>query len=126
MAEETVKRVTGLNPLIQAMSEISTMGMHSFTSSPETSSADVAVPAQDNPKPHYYHASSSSQPQDRRIQTDIPPVENVQPNAAAGGFAVNKMGRSVSMQRVASLEHLQKRIRGASGSGGSSSGTGEQ
>ncbi|KAL8528052.1 hypothetical protein ACS0TY_005751 [Phlomoides rotata] len=121
MAEESVKRVTGLNPLIQAMSEISTVGMSSFMSSPD-SSADAAVPMQDDPKPHnYYHAPSTSQPQVRRVQTDIPTVENVQPN----GVVVNKMGRSVSMQRVASLEHLQKRIRRVSGSGSGSSGTGE-
>ena len=33
MAEETVKRITGLNPMLHAMSEISTMGMPSFDSS---------------------------------------------------------------------------------------------
>ncbi|XP_010324786.1 light-inducible protein CPRF2 isoform X2 [Solanum lycopersicum] len=48
MAEETVKRVTGLNPLFQAMSEISTVMMPSFTSSPFDSSADAAVPEHDD------------------------------------------------------------------------------
>lgn len=115
MAEETVKRVTGLNPLLQAMSEISTMGMPSFSGSPDTS-ADAAVPVQDDPEQHYYHAPSSSQAsvQDHRLHNgvvDIPPADNVQADAAVGA---NKMGRTVSMQRVASLEHLQKRIRGAS------------
>ncbi|PSS19071.1 Light-inducible protein [Actinidia chinensis var. chinensis] len=47
MAEETVKRVTGLNPMFQAMSEISTMGMPSFADSPSDTSADAAVPVQD-------------------------------------------------------------------------------
>ncbi|CAN4076830.1 unnamed protein product [Withania somnifera] len=56
MAEETVKRVTGLNPLFQAMSEISTIMMPSFTGSPFDSSADVAFPEQDDPKHHYYPA----------------------------------------------------------------------
>ncbi|KAI3445269.1 hypothetical protein Pfo_001976 [Paulownia fortunei] len=128
MAEETVKRVTGLNPLFQAMSEISTMGMPSFAGSPDTST-DAAVPVQDDPKQHYYHAPSNSHTsvQDHRIQNglvDIPPADNVQPNATAA-LGVNKMGRTVSMQRVASLEHLQKRIRGAAGSSGTQ-GAGEQ
>ncbi|XP_047950892.1 light-inducible protein CPRF2-like [Salvia hispanica] len=123
MAEETVKRVTGLNPLFQAMSEISTMGMPSFSGSPDTS-ADAAVPVQDDPEQHYYHAPSSSQAsvQDHRVRNsvvDIPPAENAQADAAAGA---NKMGRTVSMQRVASLEHLQKRIRASS----DTQGTGEQ
>ncbi|XP_042066608.1 light-inducible protein CPRF2-like [Salvia splendens] len=123
MAEERVKRVTGLNPLFQAMSEISTMGMPSFSGSPDTS-ADAAVPVQDDPEQHYYHAPSSSQAsvQDHRVRNsvvDIPPAENAQADAAAGG---NKMGRTVSMQRVASLEHLQKRIRASS----DTQGTGEQ
>ncbi|KAH6772482.1 hypothetical protein C2S52_004722 [Perilla frutescens var. hirtella] len=127
MAEETVKRVTGLNPLFQAMSEISTMGMPSFAGSPDTS-ADAAVPVQDDPKQHYYHAPSNSQASvhDHRIQNggmDIPAAESVQASAAAVG--ANKMGRTVSMQRVASLEHLQKRIRGSSGSS-ATQGTGEQ
>ncbi|XP_057763683.1 light-inducible protein CPRF2-like [Salvia miltiorrhiza] len=119
MAEETVKRVTGLNPLFQAMSEISTMGMPSFSGSPDPS-ADAAVPVQDDPEQHYYHAPPSSQAsvQDHRVQNGV--AENVQqPDAAAVG--PNKMGRTVSMQRVASLEHLQKRIRASSdtqGAGG--------
>nr|ANF04589.1 putative light inducible protein CPRF2 [Avicennia marina] len=121
MAEETVKRVTGLNPLFQAVSEISAVSRPSFASSPDTS-ADAAVPVQDDLKQHYYHAPSSSHTSvhDHRIQNglvDVSPAENAQPNATTTGGA-NKMGRTVSLQRVASLEHLQKRIRGASGSSG--------
>ncbi|KAG6423180.1 hypothetical protein SASPL_113568 [Salvia splendens] len=126
MAEETVKRVTGLNPLFQAMSEISTMGMPSFSGSPDTS-ADAAVSVQDDPEQHYYHAPSSSQAsvQNHRVRTsvvNIPPAENAQADAAAAAAGANKMGRTVSMQRVASLEHLQKRIRASS----DTQGTGEQ
>ncbi|KAL3537819.1 hypothetical protein ACH5RR_001185 [Cinchona calisaya] len=54
MAEETVKRVTGLSPLFQAMSGISTVGLPSFAASPSGTSADAAVPVQDDPKQHYY------------------------------------------------------------------------
>ncbi|XP_073150730.1 light-inducible protein CPRF2-like [Henckelia pumila] len=125
MAEETVKRVTGLNPLFHGMSEISSMGMQSFVSSPSDTSADAAVPVQDDPKPHYYQAPPNNHlttAQDHRIQSgsiDIPVVENSRQGAAEAAGA-SKIGRSVSMQRVASLEHLQKRIRGG---GASSSGT---
>lgn len=101
MAEESVKRVTGLNSLFHAMSEISATGMQSFTRSPSETSADAAVPIQDQ---RYYQSPSSNHLTNLRIRNDlveIPPVENVQPSAAAavGG---NKMGRSVPMQRLAS------------------------
>nr|QOC69150.1 bZIP [Paeonia lactiflora] len=123
MAEETVKRVTGLNPLFQAMSEISTMSMQSsFERSP---SADASVPMQDDSKHHYYQPISSnlvsSHGPNRGVNNTAAGnrTDNVQQNSAvalAAAVAVaaggNKMGRTASMQRVASLEHLQKRIRG--------------
>ncbi|XAR63597.1 hypothetical protein NMG60_11023596 [Bertholletia excelsa] len=52
MAEETVKRVTGLNPLFPAMSDISSMSMQSFAGSPSDTSVDAAVPVQDDPQQH--------------------------------------------------------------------------
>ncbi|CAH9111717.1 unnamed protein product [Cuscuta epithymum] len=42
MAEETVKRVTGMNPLLQAMSEISLVSFPSFADSPSDASTDAA------------------------------------------------------------------------------------
>ncbi|XP_073045428.1 light-inducible protein CPRF2-like [Primulina eburnea] len=131
MAEETVKRVTGLNPLFHGMSEISSMGMPSFVSSPSDTSADAAVPVQDDPKPHYYHDSSNNRlttAQDHRIQNgliDIPVVENSR-QSAAEAVGVKKIGRSVSMQRVASLEHLQKRIHGGVAGSSGTQGTREK
>ncbi|XP_058223887.1 light-inducible protein CPRF2 [Rhododendron vialii] len=117
MAEETVKRVTGLNPLIHAMSEISTMGMTSFASSPSDTSADAAVPVHDDPKLQFYQSASNTHmsAHDQRIQNgfaDITPLGDNAPQNPA------KMGRTASMQRVASLENLQKRIRGGAISGG--------
>ncbi|KAL7239227.1 hypothetical protein ACSBR2_005173 [Camellia fascicularis] len=122
MAEETVKRVTGLNPLFQAMSDMSTMSMPSFADSPSDTSADAAVPVQDVPKQQHFYQSAAnnnhmsaannnhmSAAHDPRIENDfvdIPSAENEQQSPG------NKMGRTASMQRVASLEHLQKRIRG--------------
>ncbi|NP_001312947.1 light-inducible protein CPRF2-like [Nicotiana tabacum] len=130
MAEETVKRVTGLNPLFQAMSEISSMVMPSYSGSPSDTSADAAVPVQDDPKHHYYQQPPNNlmPTHDPRIQNgmvDVPPIENVEQNPATAAVGGNKMGRTTSMQRVASLEHLQKRIRGEVSSCGTQ-GRGEQ
>ncbi|GFP87004.1 light-inducible protein cprf2 [Phtheirospermum japonicum] len=118
MAEETVKRVTGLNPLFQAMSEISTMGMPSFATNPCDTSADAAVPTQqdnDPKKQHYYHAPCNNNNNNNNNNTNV-----VQAKATTAEIVANRIGRTASMQRVASLEHLQKRIRdgGAATSGG--------
>ncbi|KAL6989486.1 Light-inducible protein cprf2 [Sarracenia purpurea var. burkii] len=121
MAEETVKRVTGLNPLFQAMSEISTMGMPSFAGSPSDTSADASVPVQDDPKQQHFYQSTSNihgTSHDPRIQNgfvDISSADNV--DISAG----NKMGGTALLQRVASLENLQKRIRGGASSCGGQS-----
>ncbi|KAK4596430.1 hypothetical protein RGQ29_014456 [Quercus rubra] len=118
MAEETVKRITGLNnTMFHGMSEMSTIEMPSFDGSPSDTSTDAAVPVQDNPNHHFYQPSTNNNmsPHDLRVNNglaDISPVENVQQNPAAGAVPGNKMGRTASLQRVASLEHLQKRIRG--------------
>ncbi|KAL0005579.1 hypothetical protein SO802_013140 [Lithocarpus litseifolius] len=118
MAEETVKRITGLNnTMFHGMSEMSSIEMTSFDGSPSDTSTDAAVPVQDNPNHHFYQPSTnnSMSPHDLRVNNglaDISPVENVQQNPAAGAVSGNKMGRTASLQRVASLEHLQKRIRG--------------
>lgn len=114
MAEETVKRVTGLNPLFQAMSEISTVMMPSFTSSPFDSSADAAVPEHDDlnyPAPENGHMPNH----DCRMQNgmlDIPPIGNVHQSSATEAIEANTIDRPSSMQREARLEHLQKRICG--------------
>ncbi|TKY52129.1 Light-inducible protein CPRF2 [Spatholobus suberectus] len=116
MAEETVKRITGLNPMIHVMSEISSMGLLSFDGrSPSDTSADVAVPVQDDSHHHFYQPTSNNPipSHDLRVNNGmggISAIENVQQNAAAvvGG---NKMSQTAPLQRVASLEHLQKRIR---------------
>ncbi|XP_028790304.1 light-inducible protein CPRF2 isoform X2 [Neltuma alba] len=115
MAEETVKRITGLNPMFSAMSEISSMGMASFDGSPSDAS-DAAVPVQDDANHHFYQLTSNNSLSgpDSRVNNgvgDISSMENVQQNPAAMATG-NKMGRTGSLQRVASLEHLQKRIRG--------------
>ncbi|XP_071722643.1 light-inducible protein CPRF2-like [Rutidosis leptorrhynchoides] len=114
MAEETVKRMTGLNPLLHSMPDMSNLGISSFNESPVTS-ADGAVPVQDESAHHFYQpAANNPIPPPKALAstdnlTDISSVETAgQPNSTGG----NKMGRTASLQRVASLEHLQKRIRG--------------
>lgn len=124
-----MKRITGLNPMFHAMSDISSISMPSFDGSPSDTSTDAAVPVQDEPNHHFYKTASNNPipPHDRpgtnNNLAENPSVENVQPNSAAAGG--NKMGRSASLQRVASLEHLQKRIRGRGNPGGPQS-NGEQ
>ncbi|KAL6545097.1 hypothetical protein OROHE_010004 [Orobanche hederae] len=126
MAEETVKRVTGLNPLFQAMSEISTMGLPSFATGHCNTSADVSLPIQqvNHPnKQHYFHAPSSNNNNnnnnnnhltaDHRIQNPPPAANVVQTKSTAAQLGANKVGRTTAYN----LDHLQKPIR----DGGSSS-----
>ncbi|XP_010274217.1 PREDICTED: light-inducible protein CPRF2 isoform X2 [Nelumbo nucifera] len=117
MAEDTVKRVTGFNPFLQAMSaDIGNIAM-AFSGSPSDASPDAAVPVQDDPNQHFYQPSPSAPtgtPHDQRLNNGLPDVPPVAPGDDVqnvnGG---TKMVRTSSMQRVASLEHLQKRIRGS-------------
>ena len=123
MAEESVKRITGFNPMVQAMSDLSTMGpMPSYSCSPSEASADATAP-QDDMKQHFYqgqpppppttnhHIPATRPPPNNMV--NLPPVENVQHhNPVIPESGNQKMNRTASMQRVASLEHLQKRFRG--------------
>ncbi|KAL5138861.1 Light-inducible protein CPRF2 [Glycine soja] len=118
MAEETVKRITGLNPMPHAMSDISSLGLPSFDGrSPSDTSADASVPVQDDPHHHFYQPTlnnpiPSHDPIVNNGLGGISSIENVQQQNAAAVVGGNKIGQTASLQRVASLEHLQKRIRG--------------
>ncbi|XP_030473145.1 light-inducible protein CPRF2 [Syzygium oleosum] len=124
MAEETVKRLTGLNPMFHGMSEMSPVGVPLFDGSPSDTSADAAVPVRDDSKHQFYQPKSgnpASSAKDMRVNNglvDIPAAKNAQQSGAGKENAqpngTGKMGRTALMQRVASLEHLQKRIRGDS------------
>ncbi|KAJ0232308.1 Basic leucine zipper 63 [Hirschfeldia incana] len=81
MAEETVKRLTGLNPMFH-------------TTIPQVSTVS-------NP-------SETSDSLDTSIQVTTPEISSGNKGKALTGC---KMNRTESMRRVASLEHLQKRIR---------------
>ncbi|GAB4855397.1 hypothetical protein Ancab_024020 [Ancistrocladus abbreviatus] len=89
MAEEMVKRVTGMNPLLQAMSKTSTISMPPFSGRPSVT-ADAAVPVHNDPEQHFYQpAPSNPIPSPApRIETgvaDISSVENVLRTPVAGG-----------------------------------------
>lgn len=118
MAEETVKRVTGLSPFLPTMSDMPSMGIQFNGSSPSDTSGDAAVPVQENPKPQYYQQASNNPHPERGVNNvlaDVPPVPPIEETQHSPGS--NKMGRTQSMQRVASLEHLQKRIRAGTSCG---------
>ncbi|RYR39005.1 hypothetical protein Ahy_A09g044388 isoform D [Arachis hypogaea] len=120
MAEETVKRITGLNPVMHAMSDLTSMGIPTFDGSPPDTSADASVPVRDDTHHHHHFFQQTSgnhhvASHDLRVNNglgDISVIENVPQNAAAAVVVGNKMGQTAPVQRVASLEHLQKRIRG--------------
>jgi len=103
MAEDTVKRVTGVNTLIQTMSDVSSISMP-YSSSPSDGTTDAAVPVQENPNQFFLATHEQG------MTTGIPDIAHVPVEDMHNGGS--KMGRTASMQRVASLEHLQKRIRG--------------
>ncbi|XP_065853506.1 light-inducible protein CPRF2 [Euphorbia lathyris] len=116
MAEQTVKRITGINTMFQVMPEISTVSMPSFDGSPSETSTDASVPIQNDPKHHFYQPPNNHipthNPRVNNSLADISSAENVQPHSGATTLSGSKMGRTASLQRVASLEHLEKRIRG--------------
>lgn len=124
MAEETVKRVTG-NPMFHAMSEISSIGISSFDGSPSDTSTDAAVPLQDDPCRRLYQPASSNPvgAHDIGVNNGLADVSHVDsgqqnsPSLVPPAIPRNKIGRSESLQRVASLEHLQKRICGVQANG---------
>ncbi|CAM8979125.1 unnamed protein product [Rhodiola kirilowii] len=125
MAEETVKRVTGQSPMFLTTSETSTFNVQSYDGNASDISTDAAVPIQADPAHHIYQQQTSNlslaatHSNDPRFgNSNNSSTENTQQYTPAQGqisASRSKMGRTSSMQRVASLEHLQKRIRGNNG-----------
>jgi hypothetical protein len=109
MAEDSVKRVTGMNSLFPAVSDVSSLSMP-FQGSPSDSTSDAAVPIQDDP--NSYFATPSEVGANNSYMPDI---------AASSTHEDKDFVNAASMQRVASLEHLQKRMCGGPASSGSTS-----
>lgn len=118
MAEESVKRVTGMNALYPAVSDMSSLSMP-FNGSPSDSASDSTVPVQDDL--NSYFANPSEIGCNNGYMPDIASSVQQDDNFVNGYQAAGKMGRTDSLQRVASLEHLQKRMCGGPASSGSTS-----
>lgn len=113
-----MKRVTGMNALFPAVSDMSSLSM-AFQGSPSDSTSDAAVPIQDDPSS--YLATPSEVGANNGYMPDIASSTQEDEDFINATLAAGKMGRTDSLQRVASLEHLQKRMCGGPASSGSTS-----
>lgn len=98
-----MKRLTGLNPvpMFHAMSDMSMP----FDSSPSDASADAAVPDRNGQKNQFCQANSGnpeSSCHDARFDNGLADTSSVAENGLQNVASANKMGRTASMQRVAS------------------------
>ncbi|NP_001105687.1 opaque2 heterodimerizing protein 1 [Zea mays] len=118
MAEDSVKRVTGMNTLFPAVSDMSSLSMP-FNGSPSDSASDAAVPIQDDL--NSYFANPSEIGGSNGYMPDIASSAQEDDDFVNGAQVAGKMGSTDSLQRVASLEHLQKRMCGGPASSGSTS-----
>ncbi|XP_039141095.1 bZIP transcription factor RISBZ2 isoform X2 [Dioscorea cayenensis subsp. rotundata] len=110
MAEDSVKRVTGVNPMYPTMSDMSSITVP-FSGSPSDATSDAAVPVQED-QSHFFQASQHDQGFGAHLP-DATTATSVT-ESAHGVVAPENTRRTASMQRVASLEHLQKRMHGGS------------
>jgi len=118
MAEDSVKRVTGMNALFPAVSDMSSLSMP-FNGSPSDSTSDAAVPIQDDP--NSYFASPSEIGGNNGYMPEMASSAQEDDDFVNAALAAGKMDRTASLQRVASLEHPQKRMCGGPASSGSTS-----
>ncbi|KAL0903615.1 hypothetical protein M5K25_028006 [Dendrobium thyrsiflorum] len=103
MAEDTVKRVTGMSPMFPTMSDISSVSIP-FTGSPSEVTSDAAVSIQDDPS-RFFAPATHQGINNCLLEITTPAGSPADDDAVHGA-----MGRPPSMPRVASLEHLQQRI----------------
>lgn len=113
MAEETVKRVTGLNPLLLARSDVPNVGMP-LVNNPIDASTNAGVPLQQNPN-QFFHQSvpsiSTATPNHHSLDggfpssTQLPPVANPQSDSEGKNMAETSM-----LQHAVSLEHVPQQI----------------
>jgi len=116
MAEDSVKRVTGMSALFPAASDMSSLSMP-FTGSPSEATSDAAVPDDLN----MYFSTAGDAGGHNGYMHDIASLAQEDDNFINGTLANGKMDRTDSLHRVASLEHLQKRMCGGPASSGSTS-----
>jgi hypothetical protein len=116
MAEDSVKRVTGMSALFPAASDMSSVSMP-FTGSPSEATSDAAVPDDLST----YFSTTSEAGGHNGYMPEMASSAQEDDNFINGALATGKMGRTDSLHRVASLEHLQKRMCGGPSSSGSTS-----
>ena len=116
MAEDSVKRVTGMSALFPAASDMSSLSMP-FTGSPSEATSDAAVPDDLST----YFSTTSEVGGHNGYMPEMASSTQEDDNFINGALAAGKTGRSDSLHRVASLEHLQKRMCGGPASSGSTS-----
>ncbi|CAA6653680.1 unnamed protein product [Spirodela intermedia] len=112
MAEDTVKRVTGLNPMYPSVADISSLILP-IAGSPDAAS-DSSIPLQSDPS-HFLQ----SLPHEQRVSPSSP---GLVPGAAQVDHGCSRPlpePLDLMHQRVAGLDHLQTRMRGPQGSPGS-------
>ncbi|KAM7251493.1 hypothetical protein ACFE04_023376 [Oxalis oulophora] len=112
MSEDAVKRITGVNSPFHMMPHMSIMGVAPFNDT----SADAAVPVQDGRRHLFYQPVATNNPvipiHNLGVNNNLTGISAVRTSQQISAGVNTKMGRTASLQRVASLEHLQKRIRG--------------
>lgn len=114
MAEESVKRVTGINPLLLAMSNVANAGMPSVNN-PMNASTNAAVPMQPNSN-HLFHPgvpSMTTTPlHHQRLDTGFhanPPislVRNRQSNVGQPVVAGSNMTQNSSIPHTGNIDHM--------------------
>ncbi|WOL19645.1 light-inducible protein CPRF2-like isoform X1 [Canna indica] len=109
MAEESVKRVTGVSPLYPIISNMSSVSLP-YTGSPSDATSDAAVPVQDDSN-HFFNSSAQDQRTNNNQLSEMGGTSPVGAGVHGAGVA-SKTAGSASMPRVDSLEHLQKSIFG--------------
>lgn len=119
MAEETVKRVTGINPLLLAMSNVAGTGMTAVNNT-INASTNAAVPMQQNPNQLFHQAVPNITPAAPHCQrldftgnTPVPLVGHPQQNEVArqcdvGGSKIAEI--CPIQQHTGRVANLQKQI----------------
>ncbi|KAG6495037.1 hypothetical protein ZIOFF_042828 [Zingiber officinale] len=106
MAEESVKRVTGVGHLYPMFSNMSNISLP-FTGSPSDANSDASAPLQDDLS-QFFHVS----PHFQRTNAVLPEIGSRLRDGVHGAVASGKIMGSASVHQVDSLEHLQKQIFG--------------
>ena len=111
MAEETVKRVTGINPVLLSMPNVPSVGMPFVSSSLKASTA-APVPLQPNSNQFFHQPVPSIDAPMHHQRLDNSFVGNtlVTPvvNPQTGG--VKNVNETSALQHTPSLEHIQDQI----------------